>query len=460
MPGAYLLRFPDTSDVIQLATAYDQDPHVQYSEPNAYIQPDIIPNDSLFGLQWAHNSTHMKSELGWTIAPGYSNVIVQINDYGVDWMHPDLDANIWINSDEDINHNGKFDTLWVTQGGDRDGIDQDSNGYKDDVGGWNFYSNDWRSHCDPLWNFDPPLKNDHGDYCAGTSCEESNNISGAAGTNWLVKIMIARTLSRQAAIAGIDYAVDKKADIINISWHVTGDYQDFHDAIDSAYARGLVLVASAGNDPYEVVFYPAGYEHVIAAAATEGNDVKTSYSSWGEHVDLSAPGNNWVPGRKSTSEWNVFTYKNMDGTSISAPFVSGLAALIKDQYLKLWGSNPITNSQIETVLDSSCDSIYHLPGNAPYVGKLGSGRINTFKALLAISRGEVNNDHKIDLSDVIYLAYHVFGKPGYDPIPVKEMGDVNCDGVVNLGDVVYLDHYVFGQFPKPLLCFKYKYPWN
>ena len=111
-------------------------------------------------------------------------------------------------------------------------------------------------------------------------------------------------------------------------------------------------------------------------------------------------------------------------------------------------------------MDSSCDSIYHLPGNYPYRGKLGSGRINTFKALLAISRGDVNNDHNIDLSDVIYLAKYVFGHPGYDPIPVIEMGDVNCDGEIDLGDVLYLSKYLNGQFPKPPICFRYKYPWN
>jgi subtilisin family serine protease len=456
LPGLYLFYFPDTLDMIQLTGIYSTVPHLEYVELDyPMIFFSNTPNDSLFPRQWAHDSVHMQSELGWAIATGYTDIIVEIEDSGVDWMHPDLDSNIWINSAEDINHNGRFDTLWVSQGGDIDSIDQDGNGFLDDIVGWDFKDHDYDPHCEQTYGYD------HGDGTAGTALAKTHNVSGGAGTSWHGKIMIARGVGLlSGGIDGIDYAVANGADIINMSWGSVSacTSQSLQRAIDAAYDSGLVLVAAAGNDT-SMIQCPAALQKVIAVAATDINDCKYPYSVFGIHIDLSAPGDNWFPCRDSTN-WNLFTYMTSSGTSLSAPLVSGLAALIKGQHISLWGPNSITNSQVETVLDSSCDSIYHLPGNAPYIGKLGAGRINTFKALLAISRGEVNNDHQVDMADVISLAKYCQGYPGYDPIPVPEMGDVNCDGQVGLSDVIYLTKYLNGQYPKPPSCFKYKYPWN
>lgn len=147
------------------------------------------------------------------------------------------------------------------------------------------------------------------------------------------------------------------------------------------------------------------------------------------------------------------------GTSFSAPFVSGEAALIKGQYKQLYLYGSISNKQIMDVIRYSAeDSMYYpaSPDTAWDDDSTGYGRINAFRALLAISRGEVNNDHKLDVADVNYLVNYLF-KGGPPPKPVVGIGDCNCDGQVSLSDVVYLQNYLFKGGAKPPFCYKWHY---
>lgn len=266
-------------------------------------------------------------------------------------------------------------------------------------------------------------------------------------------------INEDLAVEAMAYGIDNGVDVINMSFSWTDSMPELYDKIYQAYHDyDIVLVGSIGNDDSEEIHYPAYYDEVMAVAALDSFDVKRSTSNYGTYIEVSAPGENWVPSRHN-KWWEIFVYEKKGGTSISAPFVSGLAGLIKGQYHKLWSGAPpptnvITNDQIRAVIDTSSDDIYGIPGNYPYIGKLGFGRINTFKALLAISRGDVDNDRRIGLADVTYMINYLY-QGGPPPIPDPLIMDCDCSGAPGLSDIVWLIGYLFKGGPKPRTCFKY-----
>jgi subtilisin family serine protease len=145
------------------------------------------------------------------------------------------------------------------------------------------------------------------------------------------------------------------------------------------------------------------------------------------------------------------------GTSFSAPFVSGEAALIKGQYKQLYGVGT-TNIQTRDIIRYSAeDSMYNSVSDTNWDDiYYGYGRINAFRALLSISRGEVNHDHSLSVSDITYLIEYLM-QGGPPPLPVSAMGDVNCSGNVSISDVVYLINYLLKGGPKPPFCYKWNY---
>lgn len=190
MQGAYLLKFPDTLDVNQIVNSYAQDFHVQIASPNHIMKTDVTPDDEYFPQQWAHDSTHMQSEIGWQIAPGDSFITVQVIDVCLDWMHPDLKDNIWQNLGEDADGDGHT-IEWdpdsnksVFDRGDVDGYDDDFNGYPDDFVGYDFQGDycetyPWEEDNDPrCMNCFPYYATTHGDATSGTAGATTNNTIG------------------------------------------------------------------------------------------------------------------------------------------------------------------------------------------------------------------------------------------------------------------------------------------
>jgi len=359
--GLYLLKFPDTLDIDKIFSSYSQDTHIHLLSRSYPTEPAIIPNDSLYlpdppnyryAYQWSHNMMHMQSELGWDIARGYSTIVIMILDTGVDYWFHEFGGNIWQNLGEDYDGDGhtlEWDPInkkWKFDPGDVNSDDNDNNGYRDDFVGYDFYDDDNNPECENVY------KGDHGDQVAGTSSAVTNNISGGAGTDWYAKVMIARESTTTDCISALAYAVDNGADVVNMSFYIPGFNSPsesllFKAQIDSAYAHGLVLVAGAGNNNEEKLYPPAVYDNVIAVAGTDSFDLKWDVgvgggSNYHVGVDLSAPFQNWGPGHDKWWEHMIYLYKS--GTSISTPFVSALAALIKGQHLRLWGPNSITNS--------------------------------------------------------------------------------------------------------------------
>jgi subtilisin family serine protease/sugar lactone lactonase YvrE len=329
------------------------DPRVLYAEPNYRVRVADVPNDPLFAQQWEMLNTgqgggtpgaDIRATQAWQLTTGSPDVVVAIIDTGVDATHPDLAPNIWTNPGE-IPDNG---------------IDDDGNGYVDDVHGWDFANHD----------NDPDDDVGHGTHVAGTIAAVGDNGIGVAGVAWHVRIMPLKFLSGDGtgttadAIAAIDYAVAMGARIANNSWG-GGDFsQAMLDAIQEAADQDVLFVAAAGNaaaDTDTTPFFPAGYDapNILSVAASDRNDQLASFSNYGATtVDLAAPGVEIL----STLRGGIYGIDS--GTSMAAPHVSGAAALILSV-----GPHMDVGSLRQRILDQT-DPVPALAGKVASGGRL------------------------------------------------------------------------------------------
>ena len=340
----YILKLPEDADVLWAVEAYQNDPNVEYAEPNYIYHTCIIPNDQYLDLQWALNqaSDHdIDAPEAWDIETGDASIVIAIIDTGVDWDHPDLAANVWNNTDEIVN-----------------GSDTDGNGYIDDIRGWDF-----------AYEYNNPMDyHGHGTHCAGIAGAVTNNSIGIAGVCWNCTIMPVKGLNNVGSGSASDlsnairYAADNGADVISMSWG-SYDYSGMiSNALNYAYNNGVVLVAGAGNDGISNKFYPAGRDNVIAVSATNSNDAEASFSNYGSWVDVAAPG---------VSIYSTIcndTYGNKSGTSMSCPHVAGLVGLLLSK------NSSLTQMEVRTILRSTTDSVT----SGRYIGL---GRINAHRAI-------------------------------------------------------------------------------
>jgi subtilisin family serine protease len=373
--GLQLVQLPNGTDVQSAIIAYESNPDVLYAEPDYVLSilPDqtgsiindinsatilSMANDEFFSDQWSFHNTgqtggtpgaDINAPGAWDISTGSNSVVVAVIDTGVLYNHSDLSANIWNNTDE-IPGNG---------------IDDDGNGYTDDVRGWNFVAN----------TSDPIDDNHHGTHVSGTIGAVGNNAIGVAGVNWHVKIMPLKAFDSAGfgdtsdAITAIEYANANGASVISNSWGGGSYSQGLKDAIDASPA---VVVCAAGNNANDNDInpvYPASYNstNIISVAATDHNDIRALFSNFGlSSVDLAAPG---------TNIWSTYldgTYALMSGTSMATPHVSGVVALVKSV-------NPsLTAVQIKNIILSTVDSKDSLNGKVA-----SGGRLNAYKAVLA-----------------------------------------------------------------------------
>jgi subtilisin family serine protease len=307
-----------------IIAALERDPSVRYAEPNvrvhAFAQPDDPSYAQLWGLEntgQAINGLAGKADAdidaprAWSVSTGSAAVTVGVIDTGVDYTHPDLAANIWINPGEDC------------PGCRNDGIDNDGNGYVDDWRGWDFKNDD----------NDPFDDNGHGTHIAGTIGAVGDNGTGVVGVNWTVRIMPLKFLGADGvgdaadAVRALQYATAMGAQVTNNSWGGDDYSQALADAIAEADARDSLFVAAAGNSFTNTDTspnYPSGYAlpNVIAVAATDQSDAKAWFSNYGRRtIDLGAPGTNILSTKPGAS------YQYLDGTSMATPQVAGAAAL-------------------------------------------------------------------------------------------------------------------------------------
>jgi len=315
-----------TGDVSAAIAKLQQDPRVRYAEPNFVIKASALPNDPSFGNDWGLNNTgqtingapgtpdaDIDAPEAWNVTTGSPNVTVAVIDTGVDWTHPDLSSQIWVNPGENC------------AGCRNDGIDNDHNGYVDDWHGWDFVNND----------NNPMDDHGHGTHVAGTIGAAGNNGTGVAGVNWNVRIMPVKFLNAQGqgtdadAVSAVLYAAQNGADVMNNSWGDDQYSQALADAIAVADQHEALFVGAAGNDSSSndsTPTYPASYDlpNVVSVAATDNTDDLAYFSNFGRRtVDLGAPGVDIL------STWTGGGYQYASGTSMATPHVSGAAALAR-----------------------------------------------------------------------------------------------------------------------------------
>jgi len=348
----YLCRINGEKTVTNAIAQCNASPDVEYAEPNYIYHASIVPNDprfsSLYGMRM------IQAPEAWDVQKGSKAVMVGVIDTGVDANHKDLRDNIWQNPGE--SGNGK----------ENNNIDDDNNGFVDDVRGWDFVNNDNNPFDD----------NEHGSHVSGSVGAVGNNAEGVAGVSWNVSLIPLKFLDANGsgstidAVEAIIYGTNVGAKILSNSWGGGGRSQALEDAINFANDNGVLFVAAAGNESAnndQAPSFPANYEveNVISVAANTESDRLAGFSNFGEKsVELAAPGNqilSTVPGDR---------YAFLSGTSMATPHVSGAAALIWSQYPNM------TMQQLIIRLLGSVDR------RSDYADKVSTGgRLNVNRAL-------------------------------------------------------------------------------
>lgn len=357
-----------------------------------------LPSDPLYPAQ-----TYLKQiaiEEAWEVARG-KGVIVAVLDAGIDINHPDLKFNIWTNEDEVA----------------ADGLDNDLNGYVDDINGWNF----WESNNDPRPQLTPDYDQasiGHGTAIAGLIGAVANNGQGIVGVAFNAKIMPLKILGSdglgevKTLIDGIKYAVNNGAQVINLSLVGYEKSSDLENVLRWAEEKGVVVVAAAGNTEEELnglnldilPAYPACYgdqeenNWVVAVSAVDQNDFRALFSNYGSKcIDLSAPGKDILSlgfYQADNDNFQDYYISDWSGTSFATALVAGVAALIKAKDQSLSAAEVI-----KTIINNT-DNIDKK--NYSYQGKLGSGRLNAQKSLAAPLAEKIGRLVRLADSSAVY----------------------------------------------------------
>lgn len=351
----YLFEFKNTATIESLINKLESIPEVEYAELVPKYETFYVPNDPQYSSQW-HLQT-IQAEQAWDIITTQtSNVTIAVVDDAVLTSHSDLAPNIWTNSNEIA----------------FDGIDNDANGYIDDVNGWDAADNDNNP------NPDSPTNSffTHGTHCAGIASARTDNSNGISSLGYHAKIMPVKTSTLPnpgaviAGYAGVEYAIINQADVISMSWGGPSYSATYQIIFDQAYNQGIVCVAAAGNSNSSAPMYPASYNHVISVGATDQNDQRASFSNYGSTIDVMAPG---VAIYSSLAGSNT-SYGNLQGTSMACPLVASLAAML------IACDSTLNPDDVENCIESTSDDIY--PLNSGYINQLGAGRINAYNAVV------------------------------------------------------------------------------
>lgn len=433
----YQIDLPAGSNVKSVVNSLTGNSLVAYALPNYYATPTLVPNDTNFTQMWGMNNTgqtggtsdaDIDAVEAWDINTGSRNVIVAVLDDGIDITHPDLAANVFVNTNEapgDANADGcpgicgvdddgdglrdfedpevrnifnngvddDHDGVVDEQSGDFDGAiyDDDENGYPDDFNGWDFRDNDNNPAHD--------ASGGHGTHVAGTIGALGNNGLGVTGVNWRVSILPLRVFGSSdmatdpiivmRAVRAFAYAASMGASVTNNSWRgiygnkTAGEIDAMNNLMKDVNNLSLLHVMAAGNENqnlgnlrtncaglgYSTCFYFPTHTDIpnkIVVAATDHNDARASFSNFGNEVDVAAPGVNILSTVRGGG------YQAWNGTSMASPHVTGLAALTLAQLPDLMNQGILLREHLRSTVDV-------ISGLSGIVNT--SGRINAFRAL-------------------------------------------------------------------------------
>ncbi len=357
------LEFTNAAKINDLIADLSSNRIVEYAEKVMLLKTHITPND--FTLAGNTSSVHLNqinAANAWNIwnstSNGTTNITVAIVDNAVQRTHVDLTANIWTNPGE-IPANS---------------IDDDQNGYVDDVNGWDPADGD--NNTNPT-----NMAMDHGTHTSGCAAATNNNGIGASSIGWNIRIIpvkCAKNGDSPSSVGfgyqGIIYAAKTKARVISCSWGGTGAPSSAAQSIiDYAWSKGCIIMVSAGNDNNNVLHYPAAYNNVYAVAAVASNNVKSGFSCFGTWVDIASPGSNIFSTLPNATNNG---YGQMSGTSMACPIVAGLAGLMLAKYP--W----MTQTDVLNCISSTAANIYTIAANSAFTPNLlGAGRIEAFAAM-------------------------------------------------------------------------------
>lgn len=355
---------------------------VRFAEPNGTVelQGDPSwggPNDNGFGVQWAlhNNNDHDIDYLeAWNIYDGPASVVIAILDTGLYVEHQDR-PNLWVNEGEIA----------------KNGVDDDGNGYVDDYHGANTADRAGQGSDNVLADL-----HGHGTHVSGIAAAKTNNWLGIAGVYPNGPIMVVKVFPGDSdstnwdtIIRGIVYAADNGAKIISMSLGGGEGSQAVQEAVQYAWGKGCLIVAAAGNTGSEGILYPAAHPEVIAVGATNALDGRAGFSTYGEGLEVMAPGTNiwssappWAHCWMGNPDNPDNQYCKMSGTSMATPHVAGVAALIWSKFRRF------SNQEVRDRLIQTTDDIGNTAG---WDKQTGWGRANAFKAISPDSPNFVRN---------------------------------------------------------------------
>jgi subtilisin family serine protease len=428
----HVLSLPDGMTYYDALAYFKSKKMLYQAEPNYIIPIKALPDDPSFPLQWGLNNSggsgvndaDIDAPEAWDFSTGGRNVVIALIDTGVDYTHEDLEDNIWHNPHEIPGNN----------------LDDDGNGYIDDVIGWDFVDrasgNPDEDYEDP--DNDPLDRHGHGTHVAGIIAAIANNGKGIAGVAYNSRIMALRAaymdesgegiLESVDAVQAILYAAENGAKVINISW---GDYVESNlikDAISIASSRGAIICASAGNDNTGNRIYPAASDNpaIIAVGSTDKNDNWATFSNYGKWVHVSAPGRDIY----STTPGNTYGY--LSGTSMATPHVSALAAMIISASP---GINPL---EVKARIMNSVDVMGSLKDK-----NITSGRINAYTALMQGASGPCIfsvSPYRVQEGEAITISGYGFGER-------QTTGSVKIEGYPSLNIISWGNRAIVCQAP-------------
>ncbi len=401
------IKLPKGMQVMDAVAYYRSNFNVVYAEPNYKGKYDFIPNDTRYGQQYG--PTIMKAPQAWDMTRGLNSVVIAILDSGFEMTHEDMV--------------GKF------------------------TAGYDFEDND----TDPGWDNEV----NHGIHCAGIAGAATNNAKGIAGSGFDCRIMPLRLGSVPDAAASaraLTFAADNGAKVASMSYGRNIESAVERDAINYAWSKGLVLLASSGNDGTQNQSWPAAFQNVIAVGATDSQDRRADFSTYGNWVNVGAPG---------VQIWSHVEnngYEAWDGTSMACPMAAGVVGL-------MWSvaAPGTTNAQIRQILETTTDPI----ANGGFI----NGRVNAFRAVSAVDPGSATISTVSDVTmwqggsgegsaSDLHTSDAAFYTVTSVPSSIGHIASANVDITLNGSATNLTESYAFIESNAPTGTTGQLYMWN